>query len=176
MVYTIPTSDLEVSGPLPGQLVFPDDSELVTRGVKAGQNIKVGDYVTFDSNGFMTHATNTTNRLDGLGVCTIGYDNTSGADGDGSAQCALPDTYIYVVAGGAIKNFVQIGLSTLSNYNPQQLTSPADATTAPTASQLNAVKNFFGRIFARYFYHQKEENAPTSAVSGDIIAVRLGAD
>lgn len=171
-----PVSQLDVTGPLAGQLVFPEINELVTRGIKASQKLVVGQWVTFDTNGYMTGATNTSTVTDGLGICTIGGDNTSGADNAITAQAAVGNTYVYATVGiGGIKPMkeVQIGSGT---GNPTIQAVPAAQAVTPTAAEVNAIYNFLQTIAGRYFYHQGEEMNPTAAVSGDIVAIRLGRD
>lgn len=170
-------SETETTGPLRGQLVFMDQNELVTRGVKATEVLVAGDPVSFDVNGFIVKATNAVgNRSDGFG--TVLETVTGGvADGDEVAQVAVGNTYVYQQAGAAIKPFKLVKVNAASKLILH--TNPAASVGAAFPAintEIDTVRDYYGFAFGRYFYHAREEKTPTDAALDDVIVVRQGAD
>lgn len=165
-------SGLEVTTGKAGQLVFPDSNEIIKRGVKGGVNITEGSPITFDSNGFMTLADNTSTIADGLGIAVQDADNTGGSDGAISCQAAVGNTYVLCTMGGTVKTFSLVKLN--SSRKLVAHTKPANASGTYSAAETDAARDYYGLTFGRYFGHLKEENAPTNAAADDIGIVRLG--
>jgi hypothetical protein len=167
------STDLEVSGPQAGELVFPDGNELISRGVKGSTEIVKGNPVTFDTNGYMTNATTTSTIADGLGVALQDADNNPGSDGDVKCQAAMGNTYVYAKLGASpIKPFSLLKVGASNKLIAH--TKPSDASATPTSAQVNAARDYFGLTFGRYWGHQKEEDNPTTGVTNEVVAVRLG--
>lgn len=173
-------SETETTGPLRGQLVFMDQNELVTRGVKATEVLVAGDPVSFDVNGFIVKATNVVgNRSDGFG--TVLETITGGvADGDEVAQVAVGNTYVYQAAGAAIKPFKLVKVDSASKLilhtNPAVSAFNSIFDDVEIETQVDLVRDYYGLAFGRYFYHAREEKTPTDAALDDVIVVRQGAD
>jgi hypothetical protein len=167
-------SETETTGPIAGALVFTDNNEIVRRGVKASENIAVGDPVTFDTNGFVQKASNTVgNRAQGLGVAKQAGNNSTGSDGDISIQVIMGNTYVGFTLGGVVKPFNLVKLN--ATFKAVAHTNPANATT-PTAGEVDAVRDYYGLAFGRYYGHFKEEKEPTDGADTDIGVIRLGVD
>lgn len=145
------------TGAKAGQLVYPDDNEILTHGVSGGVTIVAGNNITFDANGFIELADATSTRLDGFGVALEDGDNSGGADGDVEIQIAVGNTYVYAVAGAAIQPFKAL---------------EANATSRSIVQGTFDIAQMIGR----YFGHQGEESNPTDAATDDVIIQRLGAD
>ena len=145
------------TGAKAGQFVYPDDNEVLTHGVKGGVTVAAGNVITFDANGFIELADATAVRLDGFGVALEDGDNSGGSDGDVKIQIAVGNTYVYTVAGAAIK--------------------PFKAIEANVASKVIVQGTFdIAQMVGRYFGHQGEESNPTDAALDDVVITRLGAD
>lgn len=170
-----PSSLTETTGPIAGQLVFTDNNEIVTQLMAITTTIILGQVVTFDASGNVILATTTSSQYDGLGIAcynpnspissqtaTIVSDSTLG---DFIIQVAVGNTYVYTLAGGAIKFQSILGV-TAGSY--------AVARVAYSGATDVSAGNEWSYILGRYWGHSKEEKTPTAAVSNDIIAVRLG--
>jgi len=165
---------LETTGLKAGQLVYPDGNITIRRGVKASTSLVVGDPITFDANGFMLKASDTVGgNSEGLGVCRETVDNSSGGDGDLSAQAVLAPTFVGFVMGGVVPPFQKVKLD--ATFKAVANSAPANATT-PTAGEVDAVRDYVELNFGRYFGHHKEEKEPTASADTEIGVIRLGAD
>lgn len=169
-------SETETTGPVKGALVYPDSAinNIVTRGVKAAQNIAVGDPVTFDTGGFAQKASDTVgNRSLGLGVALTKFDNTSGADGDGTIQIAMPDTWVVFTMGGVVQPFGLVKLN--ATFKAITHANPANATT-PTAAEVNAARDYYGLTFGRYYGKYADGyKIPTASADTEKGILMLGA-
>lgn len=165
---------LETTGLKAGQLVFPDNNNIVRRGVKASTTIVAGDPITFDTNGFMLKASDTVGtQSEGLGVARESGDNSAGGDGDISIQAVLAPTFVGFTMGGAVPPFKKVKLN--SSFKAVANASPANATT-PTGGEVDAVRDYINKNFGRYYGHHKEEKEPTVSADTEIGVIRLGAD
>lgn len=177
-----PSSQTETTGPIPGQLVFTDNNEIVSVNMAITTTIILGQFVTFDSSGNAILATNTSTQYDGIGVAcynpnspissqtaTIVSDSTLG---DFRIQVAVGNTYVYTIADGSIKFMSAVGVDS-SSYAIERV-ADTDSVTTPTAATVTAASKEWSFVAGRYWGHSKEEKTPTSAASTDMIAVRLG--
>ena len=127
-----------------------------------------GEIVSFDSNGLAQLATDAHEIGQGFGVAL----ETASAN-ETAVRIAVGNTYVYVLAGEAIKpNFLVDVDATAGRAGQHGNTS--DTTTTITAVDVNLVKDYFGRTVGRYIGHQLEELAATDAADGDVIGIRLG--
>lgn len=164
----------EVTGPKKGSLVFPDQNELVSAPVKGSTSLVVGDPITFDTNGYMLKAADTSTIADGLGVLVQeDADNTSGSDGDIVGQAAVGNTYVFFTLGGTVK---QLSLVKLDSSNKAVAhTKPSNASAIYSSAETNAARDYFGKSFGRYFGHQREgEKTMTKGQTNEVVAIRLG--
>lgn len=168
-------SDLETTGKGKGSLVFPDDNEIASVGVKASTSLVVGDPITFDANGFAYKATDAIGtRSEGFGVVVqANADNSTGADGDIQVQFVSGNSYVYFTMGGVVPPFKLCKLNSSSKAVAHA--NPAGATT-PTAGEVDAARDYFGKAFGRFWGHEKEEKIPTASAADDIGILRLGVD
>jgi hypothetical protein len=183
-----PSSTLETLGPFAGQLVFTDNNEIVTVGIEEGTTIKLGQFVTFDTEGNCILATDTVgSRFDGYGIACYNPNSpissqtativVGGGVGDASSfvQVAVGATHVYTLATGNIKFQAAVGVTSGSYAVAQtEPVSPTITDSASIAAAILVAEKAFSRMVGRYFGHPKEEKTPTAAVSSDIIAVRLG--
>jgi len=169
-------SATETTGKPRGSLVFADQNDLRRRGVKAAQNIALGDPVTFDANGFVQKASNTTgNMADGFGTALEVGDNTAGADGAIKIQIAVGNSFVMQQAGAAIKPFSLLKVDV--NNKLIQHTNPAASVGAAfpaVNTEIDTVRDFFGLAFGRYYGLEKQEDDALAAVLDDIIVMRHG--
>lgn len=152
-------SATETTGPLRGSLTKTDGNEIITRGVKATIVLVAGDAVTFDSNGFIDKADETSDNDDGLGM-VLETITGGAADGDEDAQVAIGNTYVNMDMGGAVVPMQRVKVVADNDLESHTVTVIADVHLS----------------FGRYLRHPKEEKTPTDAANGDVGVIRLGAD
>lgn len=177
-----PSSQLDTANPIPGQLVFTDNNEIVNQLITANTTIILGQFVTFDSSGNVLLATNTSTQYDGIGVACYNPNGPISSQtativqpatlGTYYVQVAVGNTYVYTVADGTIKFMSVVGVDS-SSYAIARV-ADTDSVTTPTAATVTAASKEWSFIAGRYFGHAHEEKTPTSAASADTIAVRLG--
>ena len=140
-----------------GQLARSTGIEIVSFNVAASTSLTVGKLVALDGSGNAVAATNSVGTIArGLFLAVETVDNSSGSAGDLQIRCAIGNTYVYAEAGGAIK----VGEAVKADAN-------SDCVVATT---ILAAEVHVGRFIA----HENESLAPTDAVDGDVIIVRLG--
>lgn len=151
-----------------GDLAKTGGAEIIS-GKCDATGVTKGDVVSFDSNGLIQKASSGDEIGQGFGVAL-----ETGSANETDVRVAIGNSYVYVTADGAIKpNFlVKVATSTTGQVDSHGNT--ADTTTTITAVDVNSVKDYFGLTVGRYIGHQLQEDLPTDAADGDIIAVRLG--
>ncbi len=127
-----------------------------------------GEIVSFDANGLAQLADATHEIGQGFGVAL----ETASAN-ETEIRVAIGNTYIYVLAGDAIKPNFLVDVDATDGRAGQH-GNTADVSSTVLFSDVNNVKDYFGRTVGRYIGHQLEELAPTDAADGDTIAIRLG--
>ena len=140
-----------------GALARSTGIEIQSFNVASATTLTRGKLVALDASGDAVLATNSVGTIArGLFVAIETVDNSAGSAGDLQVRCAIGNTYVYVEAGGAIK----VGEAVKADAN-------SDAVVATT---ILAAEVHVGRFIA----HENESLAPTDAVDGDVIIVRLG--
>lgn len=171
---------LETTGLKAGQLVFPDNNNIVRRGVKASTTIVAGDPITFDTNGFMLKASDSVGtQSEGLGVARESGVN-SGGDGAISLQAVLAPTFVGFTMGGAVPPFKKVKLNAtfkaVANSSPANSALNAVFSDVEVETALDLVRDYVNKNFGRYYGHHKEEKEPTVSADTEIGVIRLGAD
>jgi len=140
-----------------GQLARSTGIEIQSFNVAASTSLTVGKLVALNASGHAVAATNSVGTIArGLFVAVESVDNSSGSAGDLQIRCAVGNTYVYCEAGGAIK----VGEAVKADAN-----SDCVVATAILGAETHV---------GRYIAHENESLAPTDAVDGDVIIVRLG--
>ena len=140
-----------------GQLARSTGIEIVSFNVAASTSLTVGKLVALDASGNAVAATNSVGTIArGLFCAVESVDNSSGSAGDLQIRCAIGNTYVYAEAGGAIK----VGEAVKADANSDCV----------VATAILGAETHVGRFIA----HENESLAPTDAVDGDVIIVRLG--
>jgi len=140
-----------------GQLARSTGIEIVSFNVAASTSLTVGKLVALDASGNAVAATNSVGTIArGLFLAVETVDNSSGSAGDLQVRCAIGNTYVYAEAGGAIK----VGEAVKADANSDCV----------VATAILGAETHVGRFIA----HENESLAPTDAVDGDVIIVRLG--
>ena len=140
-----------------GQLARSTGIEIVSFNVAASTSLTVGKLVALDASGNAVLATNSVGTIArGLFLAVETVDNSSGSAGDLQVRCAIGNTYVYAEAGGAIK----VGEAVKADANSD----------CGVATAILGAETHVGRFIA----HENESLAPTDAVDGDVIIVRLG--
>ena len=140
-----------------GQLARSTGIEIVSFNVAAATSLTVGKLVALDGSGNAVAATNSVGTIArGLFVAVESVDNSGGSAGDLQIRCAIGNTYVYVEAGGAIK----VGEAVKADANSDCV----------VATAILGAETHVGRFIG----HENESYAPTDAVDGDVIIVRLG--
>jgi len=140
-----------------GQLARSTGIEIQSFNVAASTSLTVGKLVALDASGNAIAATNSAGTIArGLFVAIETVDNSSGSAGDLQIRLACGNTWVYCEAGGAIK----VGEAVKADANSDCV----------VATAILGAETHVGRFFA----HENESLAPTDAVDGDVIIVRLG--
>jgi len=140
-----------------GQLARSTGIEIQSFNVAASTSLTVGKLVALNASGHAVAASNSVGTIArGLFVAVESVDNSSGSAGDLQIRCAVGNTYVYCEAGGAIK----VGEAVKADAN-----SDCVVATAILGAETHV---------GRYIAHENESLAPTDAVDGDVIIVRLG--
>lgn len=139
-----------------GALARSTGIEIISLGVKANHSITIGNGVQCDANGNAEKATTAGTIARGLFIAVETVDNTGGSANDKYIRVASGNTYVYCIAGGALK----VGEACKFDAN-----SDLVADTTILAGEV---------VVGRYIGHEGEEAIPTDAVDNDIIVVRLG--
>jgi hypothetical protein len=154
-----------------GDIGKTENIEVISRGVKGSTTITKGDLVSFDTNGYARDALTTDFADVGFAVA-IETQANAGADDTVFIRLAIPDTYVYIKAGGTIKPMHLVKVSTATSVVSHNIA--ADITITPVSSDVNSAKYAFALAFGRYIAHENEEQDATDAASTDVILVRLG--
>ena len=139
-----------------------------------GTGCSKGDVVHFSTAGLAIKATTSGTQADGFGVAL--EDVAANADG----RFAIGNTWVYVIADVTIIPFNGVlAASAAGQVGP--VTEPANAAVnaifadTEVESEIDLVRDYFGKWVGRYIGHQLEElGDPTDAASDDVIIIRLG--
>lgn len=162
-----------------GEIAKTINIEVINCGIKAAESIAKGDIVTWDTSSDCLKATaGTTTISDGFGValeaCTSAVNTSTDSPNFGTAfiLVAIGNTYVYAEVGGN----VDAG-DLLKQEDAQELvlhSEPADASTTPTGSEVNAIKDWYGLTVGRYWGKETDGQDVSAGADGETAVVRLG--
>ena len=138
----------------------------------AGTIVK-GNVCQFDGSGDVLQEPTTQTGDRGNGFCVALEAGTSGNN-----IRVVIGGYVYVVADGTIvpNNLVKASGSTagevIASEEPQDSTA-GEANTTEIQADIDSARDFYGKAVGRYLGHQLEEDDPTDAANGDIVAIGL---
>lgn len=154
-----------------GDIAKTENIEVVSRGVKGSTTVTKGDLVSFDANGLARDALTTDFADVGFAVALETQAN-AGADDTIYIRLAIPNTWVYITAGGAIKPMHLVKVSSATQVVSHNIA--ADISITPVSTDVNSAKYAYALAFGRYIAHENEEQDATAAASSDVIIVRLG--
>ena len=156
-----------------GDLAKTSGVEVVSRKSDSTGMAK-GDVIHFGTDGLAVLGTSSGTIADGYGVAL------EAVAANGNGRFAVGNTWVYVIADGAIipHNLVKIASTAgqvVSNDEPADSTIPSPPVDTDVETDIDAVRDYFGKTVGRYIGHQLEEvGDPTDAANDDVIIIRMG--
>ncbi|KKM79791.1 hypothetical protein LCGC14_1346330 [marine sediment metagenome] len=156
-----------------GDLAKTSGVEVISRKVTGAAVVK-GNVVHIDTAGLAIKGTSSGTIADGYGVAL------EAVAANGNGRFAVGNTWVYVIADGAIipNNLVKIASTAgqvVSNDEPADSTIPSPPVDTDVETDIDAVRDYFGKTVGRYIGHQLEEvGDPTDAANDDVIIIRMG--